>query len=82
MVSSSFLGIWMPLLQFSWPEPGNEYRFLGNQFRSFHFHSWFGFIFIPHWKYADIFAVNNDKIGGNESKEEGCRTVDVSSVAS
>jgi hypothetical protein len=31
---------------------------------------------------TDIFAVNNDKIGGNESKEEGCRTVDVSSVAS
>ncbi|KAJ1378633.1 RmlC-like jelly roll fold [Sesbania bispinosa] len=55
-------------VQFSWSEPGNKYRCLGNLFCSFHFHIWFGIIFIPHWKYADVFAVNNNKVGGDESK--------------
>lgn len=31
---------------------------------------------------TDIFAIHNHKIGGDEGEKEGCRTVDVSSLAS
>lgn len=81
IVTTSKVTLWWFLnshiLQFSGSKPPNKYLCVGNLLRSVHFHLWLGVICISHRKYADVSAVHNPEIGGDESQKARCRTMDV-----